>query len=76
MAWTTTNPVTIGAATKKSDYDKLWDNCDFFKIDHGTDGQHTLAGYQGSAYAADSAANDTYVVTLDPSPQLILMACS
>jgi len=26
MAWTTSNPVSIGGATKKSDYDKLWDN--------------------------------------------------
>ncbi len=29
MAWTTSNPVAIGAATKKSDYDKLWDNADY-----------------------------------------------
>mgnify|MGYP001590095047 CR=1 FL=1 len=28
MAWTAVNPVAIGAATKKSDYDKLWDNAD------------------------------------------------
>jgi hypothetical protein len=40
MAWTTVNPVTIGNATKKADYDKLWDNCDFFKIEHNTDGMH------------------------------------
>jgi len=40
MAWTVANPVSIGAPTKKSDYDKLWDNCDFFKIDHNTDGTH------------------------------------
>lgn len=26
MAWTASNPVSIGNATKKSDYDKLWDN--------------------------------------------------
>ena len=37
-------------------------------VDHGNDGQHTLAGYQGSAYAADAEASDTYVVTLDPVP--------
>jgi len=40
MTWTTTNPVSIGAATKKSHYDALWDNCDFLKIDHNTDGTH------------------------------------
>lgn len=37
-------------------------------VDHGNDGQHTLTGYQGSAYAADAEASDTYVVTLDPVP--------
>ncbi len=26
MAWTNTNPVSIGGATKKSDYDKVFDN--------------------------------------------------
>lgn len=26
MAWTSVNPVTIGNPTKKSDYDKVWDN--------------------------------------------------
>jgi hypothetical protein len=40
MAWTATNPTAIGAATKKSDYDKLWDNVDLFKADHNTDGSH------------------------------------
>ncbi len=40
MSWTVNNPTSVGGATKKSDYDKLWDNCDFFKIDHNTDGTH------------------------------------
>ena len=40
MAWTNDNPVAIGAPTKKSDYDALWDNCDMFKTQHGTDGTH------------------------------------
>lgn len=40
MTWTTTNPVSIGAATKKSHYDALWDNCDMIKTDHNTDGTH------------------------------------
>jgi hypothetical protein len=30
----------VGLATKKAHYDALWDNCDFFKIQHGTDGTH------------------------------------
>ncbi len=29
MAWTNTNPVSVGDATKKNDWDKLWDNADF-----------------------------------------------
>ncbi len=31
MSWTNSNPVSIGAATKKGDYDKLWDNADYLK---------------------------------------------
>jgi hypothetical protein len=31
MAWTATNPVSVGNPTKKKDYDKLWDNCDYIK---------------------------------------------
>ena len=27
--WTSSNPVVIGEPTKKSDYDKLWDNADY-----------------------------------------------
>jgi hypothetical protein len=29
MAWTSSNPVVVGNATKKTDYDTLWDNADF-----------------------------------------------
>ncbi len=43
MSWTVSNPVSIGGATKKSDYDKLWDNCDFLKVEHNTDGTHKAA---------------------------------
>ncbi len=43
MAWTLNNSVAVGGATKKSDYDKLWDNCDFQKIEHNTDGTHKNA---------------------------------
>jgi len=31
MAWTTANPVSIGAPTRKSQYDKLWDNVQYLK---------------------------------------------
>lgn len=31
MAWTATNPVSVGNPTKKKDYDKLWDNVDYIK---------------------------------------------
>jgi len=37
-------------------------------IEHGEDGQHPLSGFQGSQYAADAEANDTYAITLDPAP--------
>ncbi len=40
MAWTVSNPVSIGVSTKKSHYDKAWDNIDFFKINHNVDGTH------------------------------------
>lgn len=42
MAWTASNPVSIGMATKKSHYDALWDNCDMFKTQHATDGTHAV----------------------------------
>jgi len=32
MAWTAANPVTVGNPTKKSDYDKLWDNAQYLQI--------------------------------------------
>ena len=32
MSWTATNPVAIGAPTKKSDYDKVWDNAQYLAI--------------------------------------------
>lgn len=31
MGWTAANPVVIGSATKKSDYDKVYDNADYLK---------------------------------------------
>lgn len=36
MAWTATNPVSIGGDTKKSDWDALWDNCDFCYVPPAT----------------------------------------
>jgi len=43
MAWTTTNPTTVGAINTKENHDKLWDNVDYFKIEHTTDGTHKLS---------------------------------
>lgn len=44
MAYSETNPVTIGNPTKKSDYDMLWDNVDAIKaeveVEHDSDGTH------------------------------------
>ena len=53
-----------------------------FLIDHGNDGQHTLSGFQGSQFAADAEASDTYVITLAPVPaayftgMVIVMTCN
>ena len=37
-------------------------------IGHDADGKHKLSDFQGSMYAADTEASDTYVVTLAPIP--------
>jgi len=37
-------------------------------VEHENDGQHTLSGFQGSQFAADAQASDTYAITLDPVP--------
>jgi hypothetical protein len=49
MARTATNPTTIGNATKKSDYNKLWDNADLLFGEHGDDGAHSKAMVQLTA---------------------------
>lgn len=36
MAWTVTNPVSIGSDTRKTDWDNIWDNCQFVYIPFGT----------------------------------------
>lgn len=36
MGWTATNPTSIGGDTKKSDWDALWDNCDFCYVASAT----------------------------------------
>ena len=54
MAWTVANPVTVGNPTKKSDYDKLFDNVDYFKIEHNTDGTHKYPLTAGTVVASTS----------------------
>lgn len=60
MAWTSTNPVTVGNPTKKSDYDKLWDNCDYQLIEHTTAGVHK-AGIIKKSYLSTSATDSENV---------------
>ncbi len=53
MAWTSTNPVTIGNPTKKDDYDKLWDNvamlADFASL-QTSQAQGDIIYFDGSNY--------------------------
>ena len=53
MAWTATNPVVIGAATKKSDFDKLWDNADFLKTNFATAAEINTGTEAAKAIAPD-----------------------
>ena len=47
MAWTGSNPVSVGDPTKKAHYDSLWDNADYLKgvieAEHSAAGAHTDA---------------------------------
>ena len=43
MVWTNTNPISVGDATKKNDWDKLWNNADF-NYTLLNDGTHTIHG--------------------------------
>lgn len=51
MSWTQSNPVSIGAATKKSHYDALWDNTQFRKDTSNGDFSQIIVGTDGSATA-------------------------
>lgn len=58
--------MVVGAATKKSDYDALWDNCDMFKTQHGTDGTHgvvTATSVNGALISPASGASWAQVPT-------------
>lgn len=60
MAWTADNPVVIGGATKKSDYDALWDNIQMFLQQHSTAGAHgvvTATSVNGALVAPASGAS-------------------
>lgn len=65
MAWTISNPCVIGAATKKSNYDTLWDNIDCFKIEHNIDGSHIdIFNVKSPAYGAigNGVVDDSSVI--------------
>lgn len=64
MAWTSVNPVTVGNPTKKSDFDKLWDNVQYFLINHDDSGYHTKPFLDVKAYGAvgDDSTDDTTAI--------------
>jgi len=51
MSWTAVNPISIGDATKKVDFDKLWENADFLYtlLNDGTFTDHGLLVGSGSS---------------------------
>jgi len=60
MGWTASNPASIGNATKKSDYDALWENIQMFLQQHGQDGTHgavTATSVNGALIAPASGAS-------------------
>jgi hypothetical protein len=70
MSWTLVNPCSIGMATKKAHYDALWDNCDMFKTEHGTDGKHTKinGGTVAAALHVEALSYVNQDLTSDASP--------
>ncbi len=66
MSWTADNPVTIGNATKKSDYDAIWENVQMFLQQHSTAGAHgvvTATSVNGALIAGASGASWVQVPT-------------
>jgi len=68
MAWTDSNPVSIGDATKKSHYDTLWDNADELKdiietIANGTVGVTASGDFEVDTDAIDTYATGTHEIT-------------
>ena len=61
MAWTGTNPVSIGDATKKSHYDNLWDNAAYHRTSLGnfsitaSDAEEKIKVTDSNSGAQDSA---------------------
>ena len=60
MAWTAANPAVIGNATKKTDYDKLWDNAKYL-YDLGVNPKGHIFGL-GISNAADTEHDITIAV--------------
>ena len=67
MAWTAANPVSVGAATKKDDYDTAWDNADYL-----LDAREDADGDSTAFFTAD----DVYKINLGGNDALALTAAS
>jgi len=69
MAWTATNPVSVGNPTKKKDYDKLWDNCQYIKTNVMPSGTVMIFGQNspptGWTIKTDWTNNSMLVYTTD-----------
>lgn len=61
MSWTATNPVSIGSPTRKSHYDKLWDNLDYLKDSRDDTDEDSYAAF---------TADDTYKVHINGNDAL------
>lgn len=64
MAWTTTNPVSIGDPTKKAHYDALWDNLQIFLSQHSTTGEHWIP-VASTSFTAAPASTSTLTMGAD-----------
>lgn len=81
MVWTAENPVTVHTATKKTEYDKLWNNADFLYTflndcsltDHGvlvgsgTSPITALTAMTDGQLVIGSTGNDPSLATLTPA---------
>ena len=63
MAWTATNPVSIGDPTKKSHYDNVFDNTSYLKdAREDTDGNSSAIFSADDTYTINIAGNDAVIV--------------